>query len=671
MKFFLINIITLLLFLSITITPQEENRLELKKIEFKGNDHFSSSILKEIISMKESPGWFWKFLNSFSSFGGEPVYFDSLDVKNDLLLLKNYYHSYGYFKTNINAEYKINENKTEVELLFYINEGPYSNFRSYEIKGFDEMPEDIKKNVLKKWSINQNTRFSEYAIQTNVDNILYELLNNGYITARFDSTVIFKDTLNNQADISIYFSIGKRYIINDIQIDKDGPGKNFVDGNMLKEIVGIKKGEIYKINKVKQSQSRLYKTGLFSRVLISPELDDTVGSYVPLKVYGTIGKMNELTPEILMNNQQNAFNFGLGGTYIRKNFFGSARKLTTGVSFLIQDLFKSDLNNFLKTLSLADTTIFGLFDAKIRIEQPYMFQRPILGSFETYYQINKNSISGRKNYGGKVGLEFEMPPYTFINYILTYYNFEVTDEKYIRGINEFNIHTLSSVIGIDLRSFQTNDPIFPTDGHNISLLIEESNSVPYLFSKTFNYQFDETLFYKILASFAYYNGIGKRNWTTLNWKVKVGYLNNYRGSIVNIPSQRKFFAGGSNSIRGWHARELIPYRKVIISERSTEPLLVDVGSFLLESSFEMRKKFLKEAGFVTFIDLGNVWPGYQKFRFDEVAIAAGFGLRYYTTFAPFRLDFGFKIYDPYDTTPFWNRKFFDVMEFHFGIGEAF
>lgn len=671
MKYFLLNIITLLLLCSIVIFSQDDVRLELKKIEFKGNERFSSAILKEIISMKESPGWFWKFLNSFSSFGGEAVYFDSLDIQNDLLLLKNYYHSYGYFKTEINAEFKINKDDKEVELIYNINEGPYAVFNKYEIMGLEEMPEDVKKNVLKKWSIKNGTRFSEYAIQTNIDDILYEMLNNGYITARFDSTVIFKDTINNQADISIYFTTGKRYIINDIQIEKDGPGKDYVEDDLLKDIVGIKHGEIYKMNKIKQSQSRLYRTGLFSRVLISPEIQDTVGNYVPLKVSGTIGKMNELTPEILMNNQQNTFNFGLGGTYIRKNFLGSARKLTTGVSFLVQDFFKSDLSNFLKTLSLSDTTIFGLFDSKIRIEQPYMFQRPILGSFETYYQINKSSISGRKIYGGKVGLEFEMPPYTFVNYIFTSYNFEVTDEKYIRGINEFNIHTLSSVIGIDLRSFQTNDPIFPTDGHNISLLVEESNLVPYLISKTFNYEFDETLFYRILTSFAYYNGIGKRNWTTLNWKVKVGYLNNFRGSVINIPSQRKFFAGGSNSIRGWHARELIPYRKVIISERSTEPLLIDVGSFLLESSFEMRKKFLDEMGFVTFVDFGNVWPGYQKFRFDEIAIAAGFGFRYYTTFAPFRLDFGFKMYDPYDTTPFWNRKFFDVMEFHFGIGEAF
>jgi outer membrane protein assembly factor BamA len=98
------------------------------------------------------------------------------------------------------------------------------------------------------------------------------------------------------------------------------------------------------------------------------------------------------------------------------------------------------------------------------------------------------------------------------------------------------------------------------------------------------------------------------------------------------------------------------------------------GTFLLEGSLEYRLRFLENIGTAIFFDYGNTWLGYKNFRFDEVAIATGFGLRYYTEVAPFRIDFGFKFYDPKNKKFLWenwNEHFLQNIEFHFGIGEAF
>ena len=76
-----------------------------------------------------------------------------------------------------------------------------------------------------------------------------------------------------------------------------------------------------------------------------------------------------------------------------------------------------------------------------------------------------------------------------------------------------------------------------------------------------------------------------------------------------------------------------------------------------------------------FIDYGNVWNNYDRFRYDEIAVSAGFGFRYYSDFAPIRVDFGFKAYNPNDTRGFFTRlkhsPFLDNLEFQIGIGEAF
>jgi outer membrane translocation and assembly module TamA len=77
-------------------------------------------------------------------------------------------------------------------------------------------------------------------------------------------------------------------------------------------------------------------------------------------------------------------------------------------------------------------------------------------------------------------------------------------------------------------------------------------------------------------------------------------------------------------------------------------------------------------GSALFIDYGNTWNNSKEFRFDGIAVAAGFGFRYYSDFAPFRIDFGLKVYDPNDRRPISQKQFWkDVLQFHIGIGEAF
>jgi outer membrane protein assembly factor BamA len=63
---------------------------------------------------------------------------------------------------------------------------------------------------------------------------------------------------------------------------------------------------------------------------------------------------------------------------------------------------------------------------------------------------------------------------------------------------------------------------------------------------------------------------------------------------------------------------------------------------------------------------------------DDVALAAGVGFRYDTFFGPFRIDYGFRVYNPAEPNgQQWivDRKFLGqtLKEgiIHFGIGHAF
>ncbi|HMN25750.1 MAG TPA: POTRA domain-containing protein [Ignavibacteriaceae bacterium] len=77
---------------------------ELTAINFKGNNFFSSSDLLSNIESKETPMWFWKFLNSFTPFGDEPVYFDSSKISIDKFAMKELYRSNGFFNAEVKSD---------------------------------------------------------------------------------------------------------------------------------------------------------------------------------------------------------------------------------------------------------------------------------------------------------------------------------------------------------------------------------------------------------------------------------------------------------------------------------------------------------------------------------------------------------------------------------------
>ena len=179
-----------------------------------------------------------------------------------------------------------------------------------------------------------------------------------------------------------------------------------------------------------------------------------------------------------------------------------------------------------------------------------------------------------------------------------------------------------------------------------------------------------TYFYRVQASMAYYLGLKEDKSSVFAVKLRSGYIQTLSGEYALIPPTKTFFAGGSNSLRGWRARELVPKDQVEYFGITAQNQIRG-GTFLLEGTFELRQKLSESFGLALFTDYGNTWNGYKNILISDIAVATGFGFRVYTPIAPFRLDFGVKFYNPEDRKNIFGKKFFNDLEIHFGIGEAF
>ncbi|NCQ54655.1 MAG: hypothetical protein CO127_04010 [Ignavibacteria bacterium CG_4_9_14_3_um_filter_36_18] len=664
---------------------------ELDAINFSGNNAYSSSELRAVVLSVETPWWGWKFLNSLTSWGSPAVYFDSSYISIDILSLKNFYRDRGFFNADIRYTIEADSSDKTVELNYLINEGTPANFGTVKFFGLNPITWKANYAFTSEVTFDTTDRFIQGESTEKTARGIGELQNNGYMLATWDSTRAFVDTSNRKVDMDVFVSPEILYKISGFIIEKDGEGKDKVSDVLLTDITGIKPGEDYDRNKIKRSQNRLARTGLFNSIIVEPSSKDTVGDQVPLLIKGNIGFMNELSPELVFDNYQNYFNLGVGANFIQKNFLGRARKLTLQAKVSVLDIFNTNLGNIFKAPDKRDSIFQGAAEFLAKIEQPYIFNRPIFGNLELYIKSLFLTTNTSLTYGGKLTFDFEMPEYTFVNQLKPYFNLEeniFTSNDIGTIINSsgragvyLTIKSLTPLLGVEVGASHTDNIFFPSKGFNLSTLLETGEA-----STTVSFGGDSlsvflqpgetssenktAFFYKTQISISTFLGLDRVVSRVLAAKFKTGYIQTYSGDTKLIPPNRTFFAGGSNSVRGWRSRELAP-------RDSTEFLGVDFsnsprgGTFLLEGSLELRQRFLESFGAVAFFDFGNTWNGYKKISFPDIAVAAGLGFRYYSPIAPFRLDFGFKFYDPSNRKFIFDRPFWSTLQFHFGIGEAF
>jgi outer membrane protein insertion porin family len=663
----------------------------LGSINFSGNNSFSESELLKNIESKESPMWFWVFLNSFTPFGDAEIYFDSSKISIDKIALTELYHANGFFRVKVSNHIEVDTKNKKVDLFYDINENRPFYYGKLNIIGLNNLSEyEHEQMRSQSITIDSTQRYTESQVQQNINSIKRFLANNGYVIAHYDSTVITIDTLNYRADVGITFSTGNKFVVSDVIINKTGTQIEQITNDLINEITGIKRGTVYDQSQVDRSELRLLKTELFTSININPIISDTVDKKIPIEVNANIGSLNALSPEIKADNEFNSFNAGLGISYTRKNFLGDARKLVLSTSFRFIDIPNFNFGNIFKSADNRDSTYQGVLDLNLKLEQPYFFGKPILTTTEIYYRAQTLTGLTEKTYGGSQKFDFEMPYYTFITLLRPNITIEAADQlvNYPNDTSSISIASLTPGLGVELGSAKTNDIQFPTEGYFLFLTPEVFQSqTKYTVKSNYLYLLSgqkeasiegSTYFYRLQTGISHYASTNYSKTSVLATKIRIGYIQSFLGSNNElipanqlIPPNKTFYAGGSNSVRGWRSRELVPRDTITYIGYTTETNSLRGGTFWLEGSFEFRRKLNQYLGFALFADYGNTWNSWKDVTWKEFAVSLGGGIRFYTSIAPFRIDFGTKFYNPYDQQFIFNKVFLKNLEFHFGIGEAF
>ena len=155
------------------------------------------------------------------------------------------------------------------------------------------------------------------------------------------------------------------------------------------------------------------------------------------------------------------------------------------------------------------------------------------------------------------------------------------------------------------------------------------------------------------------------------------------GNSTILPYERRYFAGGANSVRGWSVRGLGP--GTFKGKDGKIDFINQTGNLKLDLSVEWRAQLFWKLHGAFFLDAGNIWntrkyadqPG-GEFRFNkfyrQIAAAYGVGLRLNFDYFILRLDGGMKAVNPTEGEeryPLIHPKFSRDFTLHFAVGLPF
>lgn len=131
-------------------------------------------------------------------------------------------------------------------------------------------------------------------------------------------------------------------------------------------------------------------------------------------------------------------------------------------------------------------------------------------------------------------------------------------------------------------------------------------------------------------------------------------------NFSELPPNKRFYGGGSGSIRGYGFQKIGPL------DNKSIPL---GGQSMFESGAELRHRFSETMGGVIFFEGGNVWNKDIIKAKKELLWGTGFGFRYYTTYAPIRIDLAFPL--KRRKAPGERKSYDSPYQFYVSVGQAF
>ncbi|MFN0157886.1 MAG: outer membrane protein assembly factor [Bacteroidota bacterium] len=674
------------------ISAQPSEGIEIRSLQFDGNDVLSTSVIQPQLLTRETPGFMSKFLYKSISdaLGRKNEYYNPVTFSEDLVRLRALYNDHGFYEVHIDSVLRFETEDNTVEIEVNINEGYQSIIDTLLYRGIVHVPAFVWDRMASGRKIAQGDPYNQQLLKSEVEHVLTVLKNAGFPNAVFlpDSSYAVRMASTRNFVVALSFDIGDRFRFGKIDIQRTGDSERHdITDDIILNQLNYEEGSVYSQSEVINSERNLNRVGIFdvARIQVTIPPNDDSSDVVPSRIVVQPADRHELAPELLLSDENGNFNIGTGIGYKSRNFLVGARIFSTRLRFRTQTIGK-----FPDYFSLQESAISNI-DLTFELLQPYIFTNKIKGSWTFSLILDKQRPYRQFIIQNKFGIVDRFAEFTYGYFDWTTQRVELkTNEDLLSNATPKELADLNSqsrqaqfnsIFSFTIQRNKTNDLFSPSSGFVHAATIEEAGLFPLLLKKA-QPDLPFTQFYRFILQGKWFDDMYEDRFSILGLKLKAGFEEKYGESRSDpgraIPQTHRFYAGGGGSVRGWESRKLTA---------TGDPSSELGGNLALEASLELRVNVLRSLrdGFfdkiwmVFFVDGGNVWGEVNDLQWQDVAVATGIGMRYDTFFGPFRIDWGFRVYDPRPDPGLkkwiFRRRFVDETLgkgiLHFGIGHAF
>jgi len=396
----------------------------------------------------------------------------------------------------------------------------------------------------------------------------------GYLNHKLTTKILRVDPKKHRADIELVMNSGRRHYFGTITIKQD-----VLDPEFVNRFIPIEAGHPYSSKKLAQTYNSLAESIYFTHVDVQPEMDDIENLHVPVAITLVPSKKHDYTVGIGYDTNIGPI-ASAGYQNRRLNRKGHRLNLSLNISPILSSAEARYVIPFIRPRTDSVTVGVGY-----KYENPSTFKARTAKLSLQYLHVYKS----------------QWQQTLFVN--LSQENFTVSDVTQTTTLLVPGAHWFRS---------HKNDLVRPTSGYRLDLSLSTA-AKPLLSDVSF---IQTSLNAQAIAP--------------LPWSARViGRVNlgaTLTTDLNRLPASYRFYAGGTDSIRGYGYKKLGP--------TDGNGKIVG-GKYLSVASLEYEQFINDHWGVAAFIDGGNAFNSNSI----RIEYGTGLGVRWISPIGPVRLDF--------------------------------
>ncbi len=624
----------------------EDFPFKVKTVDFSGVKNVETENFSELLTAQSPP--FWKFWMPHTVV-------TLADLEEDLLKIKNYYHTQGYYHARVSYAMKLvkparisqkdgrmnesldsdfmgplpDEFLDQYNITFEVKEGAPVVVRSIEVNYISGEPVVDATQMKEALPVQENKIFRTEDYEDAKSIIKKILGNNSYPFAEVNGRAQV-DLNHYSARVSFDLIPGDSYYFGKLMISGH---EDFMRPTVIERAMTFRPGEKYSTEKISESRVNLFNLNVFQTASIDTGEPNTADKILPVNVSVKPRKKQGVDLGIGYGTEDR---LRLQGGWAFRNLTGNADRIS--VKARRSDLTENISGQYQYPYFISARNNLVADSGFEREKTDYYTVRNVYTRANVYRKLTTHWTS---NVG--YNLEVNRPEDIKVGYV---------DED-INDTNDQNYRVSSVLVGIERNTL--DDDLNPTRGTVLTVSFESAGETIWSEISYIKPVTEAKIFIPVVNPFV------------LGVRARFITIQEIYDTEV-IPIYRQLFLGGSKTVRGYS------YQKLGVIDDNDEMISVGGQSSFIGST-ELRYPFYKDFSGVTFVDMGVMDADAYRCELDNMRYTVGMGLRYNTVIGPVQMDVGYKLNPPEKTdasdATTSEQPDTDRWGFYLSIGHAF